>query len=188
MTHTMEQKVEMINEYIDKLNNAIDKNDQDVAKRLGDEILGIYDAEIKGLQSQLSRYSLSFDTRTDYIGDAKLLQAKLRNYMLNLKAGLYRPFQDKGTVTVMQNAEQKVENFVQISLEQVVETINSLPEDTLSPDDKEKLNGKLASLSAQKGKDKATKWETAKSILKWIADKSVEVGIAALPYITEALK
>lgn len=183
----MEQKVEMINEYIDKLNDAIEKNDQNEAKRLGDEILGIYDAEIKGLRFQLDRYSYTFDA-TDYIGDAKLLREKLKNYMLNLKSGLYKPFQDKSAITVTQNAEQRVENFVQISLEQTVETINRLSEEILSPDDKEKLNGKLASLSAQKGKDKATRWETAKGVLKWIADKGVEVGLAALPYIMESLK
>ena len=39
-----------------------------------------------------------------------------------------------------------------------------------------------------KEKDKTTKWEKAKEILKWIADKSVDVGIAALPYIWEIIK
>ena len=48
------------------------------------------------------------------------------------------------------------------------------------------LNGKL--MSIETATDKPTRWEKAKNVLKWIAEKSIEVGIAALPYIVEALK
>jgi hypothetical protein len=94
----------------------------------------------------------------------------------------------EGGIYVNQIAEQKMDATFQITLEQVVETINELSEDALSDEEKEILNGKLASLSATKGKDKKTRWETAKGILKWIADKGVDVGIATLPYIVAALK
>lgn len=183
MTHAMEQKAEMINEYIARIEDAISKNDQNEAGDLVREIVGVYEAEIEGLGRHLSFYSGGYE-----IDNAKKVRARLKNYVLNLQAGLYKPFQDKGAITVTQTAEQKVETVVQVSLEQTVKLINELPEETLSADDKEKLNGKLAGLSAQNGMDKATRWETAKSVLKWIADKSVEVGLAALPYIMEAMK
>lgn len=183
MTHAMEQKVEMINEYIVRIDDAISKNDQNEAEDLVIEIVGVYEAEIEGLSSRLSAFNSDY-----YIDNAKMVRARLKNYVLNLQAGLYKPFQDKGAITVTQTAEQKVKTVVQVSLEQTVKLINELPEETLSANDKEKLNGKLAGLSAQKGMDKATRWETAKSVLKWIADKGVEVGLAALPYIMEAIK
>ena len=48
------------------------------------------------------------------------------------------------------------------------------------------LSGKLASISAEKDKEK--RWEKISSALKWIAEKGIQVGIAALPYITKALE
>lgn len=40
--------------------------------------------------------------------------------------------------------------------------------------------------SAQKTKE--SKWNKAKGILKWLADKSVDVGITVLPYILDNLR
>ena len=64
--------------------------------------------------------------------------------------------------------------------------IESIPNEKLSLDEKEQLEGKLSKLEIEKEKSKV--WDKAQSVLKWIADKGVEVGIAALPYIVEMLK
>lgn len=188
MTHIMEQKIQMLDGYIGRLAEVVARNDSDGANRIAMEVIGVYDAEVEGLRTELDRYGGALYRETDYIGDAQLLQAKLENYKLNLASGLYKPFQEKEAINVTQNAEQRIENSINITLEQTVEQINELPENILSSEEKEQLNGKLATLSAQKGKDKASRWKTAGSILKWLGDKTVEVGIAALPYIVEALK
>ena len=73
-----------------------------------------------------------------------------------------------------------------MSLEQTIRTINELPSTILSDQDKEILNGKIASLSIEN--DKQKRWEKVGNTLKWIAEKGIEVGTAALPYIVKALE
>lgn len=187
MSHFMEEKIKKVEEYIDELDNAIDKNEVERAKELQTEIIAVYEPEIESLKSELGNYSITqFDTSTpvDYIGDAILLKAKLQNYKLNLASGLYKPFQSvDGAVTVTQHVNQDVSTSVVINLEQTIHSILQLPESVLSDDEKEILSGKIASISAEKDREK--RWEKVSGVLKWIADKGIQVGIAALPYITK---
>lgn len=190
MTHAMQEKIQMIDEYIAELEKVISDRNLSAAKRLQTEIIATFDGEIANLQGQLDNYSLAgfYDSgRTvDYIGDAKLLKAKLRNYKLNLASQLIKPFNDgNGSVQVTQTVQQDVKNTITITLEQTITEVCTLPSSILSDEDKEILCGKLAKLSAEKSKD--SKWEKAKGILKWVADKSVDVGIATLPYIIQTL-
>ena len=92
----------------------------------------------------------------------------------------------EGAVNITQTTSQTQNTNVSINFEQTIETINNLPEDVLSDEEKELLNGKLASLSTCKTKE--SRWEKAKGILKWIADKGVQVGTAALPYIMKMIE
>ena len=64
--------------------------------------------------------------------------------------------------------------------------LDKLSEKNLSDDEKEKLISDLIKLKLATDKNKI--WDNAKNILKWLADKSVEVGIAALPYISDIIK
>lgn len=190
MSHFMEEKIKKVEEYIDELDNAIDRNEVERAKELQTEIIAVYEPEIESLKSELDNYSITqFDTSTpvDYIGDAILLKAKLQNYKLNLASGLYKPFQGvDGAVTVTQHVNQDVSTSVVINLEQTIHSILQLPESVLSDDEKEILSGKIASISAEKDREK--RWEKVSGVLKWIADKGIQVGIAALPYITKMLE
>lgn len=115
-----------------------------------------------------------------------MVRAQLRNYIFNLKSGLQRHLYADNGIHVQQTTLQNVENTVSVSITQTAEMINRLPDSVLTSDEKELLNGKL--MSIETSPDKSTRWEKAKSALKWIAEKSIEVGIAALPYIVEALK
>ena len=193
MTHFMEEKIKILEDYICALDDAITKRNAEKAKELQREIIAVYEPEIDSLKSELDNYSIScithFGTSTpvDYIGDAKLLKAKLQNYKLNLASGLYRPFQDAdGAVTVTQHVSQDVSTSVIINLEQVIHNIQELPESVLSSEEKEILSGKIASISAEKDKEK--RWEKVSGALKWIAEKGIQVGSAALPYIAKALE
>lgn len=94
------------------LEDAITKKDVGKAKELQTEIIAVYEPEIDSLKSELDNYSFAHygaSTPVDYIGDAKLLRAKLQNYKLNLASGLYKPFHGTdGAVTVTQHVNQDV--------------------------------------------------------------------------------
>ncbi len=190
MTHFMEEKIKIIDEYIGRLNDAIEGNDREKAKKLQTEIIAVYEPEIDSLKSELDNYNFAhFGTITpvDYVGDAKLLKAKLQNYKLNLASGLYKPFQSaEGAVTVTQHVNQDVNATLVVTFEQVIHNIQQLPDSVLSDEEKEVLSGKIAAISAEKDKEK--RWGKVCSALKWIAEKGIQVGIAALPYIAKTLE
>ena len=192
MTHSMEEKIRTIDGYIEHLEDSISTGDSEKAKNLQTEIIAVYEPEIDGLKVNLDKYNAShlyLNNPVDYIGDAKLLKAKLQNYKLNLASGLYKPFQGAdgaGTVTVTQHVNQDVCTEVVITLDQVISSIQDLPETELSAEDKDILSGKIAAISSEKDKEK--RWEKVSGTLKWIAEKGIQVGIAALPYIAKALE
>jgi len=190
VTHFMEEKIKIIDEYIGRLNDAIEGNDREKAKKLQTEIIAVYEPEIDSLKSELDNYNFAhFGTNTpvDYVGDAKLLKAKLQNYKLNLASGLYKPFQSaEGAVTVTQHVNQDVNATLVVTFEQVIHNIQQLPDSVLSDEEKEVLSGKIAAISAEKDKEK--RWGKVCSALKWIAEKGIQVGIAALPYIAKTLE
>lgn len=191
MTRFMEEKLKMLDNYINELNTAAEEKNIAHAKRLQTEVIAVYDSEIESLKNNLDNYNLAVhwgcNTPVDYIGDARLLSSKLLNYKLNLASGLYRHFKDTdGTVNVTQQVSQDVTNNVTVSLEQTIKKINELPSSELSDQDKEILNGKLASISIEN--DKQKRWEKVGNVLKWIAEKGIQVGTVALPYIVKALE
>lgn len=190
MTHYIEEKIKIIDEYIGRLTDVIERNDIEKAKKLQTEIIAVYEPEIDSLKSELDNYNFAhFGTNTpvDYVGDAKLLKAKLQNYKLNLASGLYKPFQNaEGAVTVTQHVNQDVNATLVVTFEQVIHNIQQLPDSVLSDEEKEVLSGKIAAISAEKDKEK--RWGKVCSALKWIAEKGIQVGIAALPYIAKALE
>lgn len=83
----MEEKIKFIDEYITKLQKAIDSQNSEKADRLQDEIIAIFDSEIKNIRESLDNYSYDHITgRTiDFLGDAELLKGKLINNNLVLK-------------------------------------------------------------------------------------------------------
>lgn len=181
-------KIKMLEDYIEKLETVVANDDTAAAKVLQNEVISVYDHEIDGLKTGLDNYSIAplLSRSPDYIGDARILKAKLENYKLNLLSGLYSEFRSgDSAINVTQNVHQQTSNTISISLEQTVSDINSLPQESLSDEDKEILCGKLASLSAEKTKE--SKWEKAQGVLKWIAEKGFEVGKIALPYVLEAV-
>ena len=191
MTHFMEEKLQMLESYITKLDTAVSENDIAKARALQREVIAVYDPEIESLRGGLDSQSISHSFKNsppvDYIGDAILLRVKLQNYRLNLASGICKPFQNSdGAVTVTQHVNQDVSTSVIVNLEQAIHNIQELPESVLSSEDKEILSGKIASISAEKDKEK--RWGKVCSALKWIAEKGIQVGIAALPYIAKTLE
>ena len=87
---------------------------------------------------------------------------------------------------VYNDNKPKVEVSVSITLEQTLSAINQLPDTVLSADDKKNLYDNLIQVASEKEPD--SRWDKAKETIKWILEKGLDVTIAALPYIVEALK
>lgn len=183
MGHYYDEKVTIINNYIQQLDEIILAKDSDRAEKLEDEIIAVFSTEIDHITRQLSSYS--YGDKVDYVEDAKILKAKLINYRINLTSGLIRLLRQDEGINLTQNISQEASLNLAISLSNTVTCINSLPSSILSDKEKETLGEKLAGIEAET--DKSKRWERIGNTLRWIADKSVEVGVAALPYIVQAL-
>lgn len=184
----MEEKIKFIDEYITKLQKAIDSQNSEKADRLQDEIIAIFDSEIKNIRESLDNYSYDHITgRTiDFLGDAELLKGKLINYKLNLQSGLCFPEHSQRGVNVTQQVTQNVQNDIKMSFEQVISQIQKMPQNKISDEDKDILCGKL--IAIEMSNNKQSRWEKIQDTLKWIAEKGIEVCIAALPYIVKAIE
>lgn len=185
----MNSKIALIEEYIKKCETC--------TKELSDsfvrECITLFEGEITNITDGLDVYNaahmfdvISNETKNiNCLEDVKLLKKKFQNYKASLEYGLEKSRTNNSQVMNVNQTQNNQQSFY-ISFEQTIIAIEAILNDRLSQDDKELLEGKLTKLSTEK--DKTKLWEKAQSTLKWIADKSIEVEIAALPYIAEAIK
>lgn len=186
MVPSVGSKVKIIQQYMEEADEVLSERNNQKMETYIKKIVGIYSEEIPSIRQSLRFYTVG--DKASLPTDIEFLKSKLLNYKINLESGLYMVFSGKteGAVNITQTTSQTQNTNVSINFEQTIETINNLPEDVLSDEEKELLNGKLASLSTCKTKESC--WEKAKGILKWIADKGVQVGTAALPYIMKMIE
>lgn len=187
----MNSKIQLIDEYIAKCDSCTKKDSEKFVR----ECISLFENEISNITDGLDIYNnehmfdlLSVQTRNvDCLDDVILLKKKFLNYKATLEFDLEKSKNiNSQTVNVHQSQNQSNQTNINISFEKTIKTIEAIPNEKLSQDEKELLEGKLSKLNTEE--DKSKLWEKTQSVLKWIADKSVEVGIAALPYIAEALK
>ena len=173
----MNSKIELIDEYITKAKECIENENFLYAEKLNGEIINTFRNDIKYI------WVGTEDDKEHPLQMLSLLISKLRNLKGDLEIEENKQNSEKALVL-----EQTLNTSIsiQISFEQTITAIEAIPNEILSHDEKEQLEGKLSKLNTEK--DKSKLWEKAQSVLKWIADKGFEVGIAALPYIAEALK
>lgn len=176
----MSEKRNIIQGYINQCENTQNPKD---AEKLIEEIISVFSEEIKGLTQGLDTRNpvhvyegLNGENVTyDFLGDLRILKQKLKMHMASLSdTPSHHPNQ---VINVNTNVS------LTITLEQVISKID---ETSLAEKEKEALKEQLAILSTRKG-NREKIWEISKDILKWLADKSVDVGIAALPYIISLL-
>lgn len=87
------------------------------------------------------------------------------------------------TITNTNNNTNENNNYVSVTFESVRDKVNnmtSLPDEDI--EEIQKLIGEIEEIVNSK-ETKSKKWSKAKEIIKWIADKGVDVGIALLPLI-----
>ena len=59
MTHYMEEKLKMLDTYINELNSAVQEKNTANAKRLQTEVIAVYDSEIESLKNELDNYNVA---------------------------------------------------------------------------------------------------------------------------------
>lgn len=129
-------------------------------------------------------YSLFYDNdKSNCFSNIKTMVSKLELF----KAMEYKNSVDKreNGITINNNNTNSNTVDINISFEQARNTIENM---TALPDSEvEEILSKIDELEkiVQSGDRKTKKWEKAKGIVKWIADKGVDVGIALLPLLLQ---
>jgi uncharacterized protein YecA (UPF0149 family) len=195
-------KIKLINDYMNRCAEILQRRSYLQAEILEKEIISVFGSEIQDITSNLSVYEIGTDT--NFFEDLTLLKAILENYKSNLELEeerrkdeieilrLKQPistahFNNQNTNSSSANANAT--NIVEVKIEQALENIANLNEEILSKDDKDKLEGLLSSIEvAKNSKDKDKLLNKIGNVLKFIAEKGVQVGIATLPYLGEVSK
>lgn len=185
-------KSTFIQSFVDRIDSAVEANNVDDAKRLQSEIIGTFASDIPNITNQLDSYAgyHSYnqlrgreDPPVKYIEDLGILRNRLVKLQLDIKEPTKEaPSSPLISLTQVQNQTTSI----QVDFDLAISTIEKLPEASLSQEDKEILLGKLTSLKGCS--DKEAKWDKCKGILKWLADKGVDVAITVLPYLVSILK
>lgn len=81
-----------------------------------------------------------------------------------------------------QNQNVVVNNYVNVTVA-LSKTIQELSKAEISKDQFSQITQMLVDLEESKGKPRNTVWGKAKKILAWLADKTIDVGVAVLPYL-----
>ena len=187
-------KIGIISSYINRCAKVIEEQDIKAAEELEDEIVSVYNAEIKELTTGLDNYAgYGYPRDIKYLKDIKILKAKLENYKSDIKRT--PPVEKTTTPTTMNNNQPPIFNInntaisnatneVTITLEQAMKNINELPSNILTDDDKQDLEDKLASLQvAVNSKDKEKIGTKLLNVLKFAITKGPETYIAISSFI-----
>lgn len=185
-------KTDLIDKYLKEIELVISANDEKKAYELEKKIHSIYAHEIKWFPNGLDKY---YNGEGSYIDDLKIIEEKLINYKADIEMQenqltnqiKYLELQ-KSNVNIHNNNYNENNNSlksdINITIENVLDNIKKLNEDILSNDEKEKLEEMISSIEVYKNsKDKSKVMDKIGKVLKYLGDKSVEVGIAILPYL-----
>jgi len=173
------------------------------AKKLANLLVGVYQNQIKDIKKNLYGYNFwgnfkeeKIPSQSGYIDNVIMLKDKLRNYRDTLKRDVLSKSLEREvaflksqptTFNVSQNVNNEIS--IKIDLEQTIDAVWNLSDSTLGEWDKKELEEQLYEIQrAKRNNDKGEIVSKVGKVLKFIAEKGVEVGIATLPYIMETLK
>lgn len=193
-------KLTLVEEYIHRADEIIETKNQATAKEFSREIIAVFQSEIPKITSELTSYR--YGGQQDDIKDTSTLRAMLLNYSTNIrrddeirKNDLEKLKLQQSILTINNTNQNEASSdananvTVVVTVTQAIESINNFPDDILSKEEKESLEEKVAALELlTKSGDKEKASKKLGVILKYVADKGVEVGIALLPYLGEISK
>ncbi len=187
-------KAQFVQEYINKCEKILVDKDIKKADILQDDIIAVFEKEIPTICNRLDNYNhWGSDTPVDFLGDLSKLQQILTNHLADLeredkirndeleKLKLQQSILNINN-TNTNSANATATSNVTITIEQTLEAISRISEDVLRQADKQELEDKISALEVAKSNPTKLKCKLP-GILKYIADKGVEVGIALLPYL-----
>lgn len=194
--------VKLLDDYIEKLDNAQDLSSSDLGQLI-EKITRVVLDKDEVVLLRLNYYN-SYEDEEELWSDAEKLKAKLkykRATIIDENKAMEEHEQREIEKLRLQlelakesspihnhninNVENKniINNTMNISFEDARKTINdmsSLPENEIE-EIQNKINAIEEIVNSKDSKSK--KWSKAKEIVKWIADKGVDVGITLLPLL-----
>lgn len=188
-------KIELLDRYIKQCDEL---NDNNKAQVLVDDIISVFCDEIPKIDLYLDLGRITYENINNqnemHLKDLKRLKQKLENYKANLELENEKEMRklkelelqrsilkientnsntNINTVNLNQTFEEtrkKIENMSFLNDDEIAETMKKI-------DELEKI--------IKSNDRKPKKWENAKNIIKWIADKGVDVGISLLPLLLQ---
>jgi len=192
-------KAKFVQEYINKCETILEDKDIKKADILQDDIIAVFEKEIPNICNRLDNYNhYCSDKPVDFLGDLSKLQQILTNHLADLeredeiRKDELEKLKLKQSILNINNTNTNSANAtatstVTITIEQTIKNISQIPDTILSQSEKEELEDKISALEVAKINPTKLK-NKLPGILKYIADKGVDVGVALLPYLGEIAK
>ncbi len=201
----MNRKEKQLEEHINQLDGVAQSGDKEKAGNVVKNLISVYKGEIPAIEDgmsfdvailpycsgkskhdpfsqSVSDPHLALFPRLDSIADARLLKEKLENRLANLQCAQTPAERARSSININNSVVQQVTN--NITLEQTISNITQLPDTILAFQEREWLVRILQEMEGRK--DKEGRWKIGKVILRWLADKGVDVAIAVLPYLLKS--
>ena len=182
-------KINTILSYINKCDELyVQSGNLNEIKNFIDEVICVYNNEIPGFTARLnttdpSRIYCAINIE-EAKSDLKNIKAMLNNYKDNIKGGILNSKKAKTEININSVSSAKAIVDVNITLDQVINNINELPNDILSKEEKDDLDDKLRALeSVVNSGDK----EKIKNKLVKIFNFALEKGPAVIGLVSSAV-
>ena len=172
-----------------KIDEVLKSDDTEKMRTVHIEIDGKYGAYVPDWNKGMLGYfeDFGFDhsalSAASLTNNLSLMKSKLEGYALGLEKPTHKVYSPSNSVNV--NVSNTNEINITISFEEARQQIEDMT--SLTDKETEEILAKIAEIEEiinSKDKKKA-KWEKAKGVLVWLADKSFDVGMALLPLLLQ---
>ena len=165
--------LDMVSKDIERLSNVGNLSEEELLT-LHREIDGRYQACVKdwfigfwGASNDGSLIYYKYLDTSSILDNFVLMKAKLEAFQYQMNAiRLPEPASTQVNVTTFEQVRSQIEDMSSLTNEETAEILQKISE----------IENVVKSNDTKKNK-----WEKAKPVLKWLADKSCDVGIALLP-------
>lgn len=190
----MNKKMELLNSYIQRCDEVIQRKDNQQAKTLFLEIMSVYEFEIpnfwSGLQSDIGRSLLDWENmNSSWLIDLPFVKSKLCNYVATVEE---KSLSKTPTLVNNNYINTTATSSAYVDFENTIKTTQyTISEmESLSTEETQIALQKLDELItiAKSSDSRKTKWQKIAPIFKWIADKSVELAIAFVPVLMNVVR
>ena len=175
----------VVDDDLDECERLLSFGPEEEAQSFVDRMVQVYGAEIENIAVGLGSYGFGSEGAT-FKDDLRYIRGHLRHYRATLAVGFAKAVSHSVSVQTSSVSSSNVENVVTIT--QAAEQVQAIPESILSDDLKKELELLLLDLDMSKGKMKTDAEGRLKKVLGWLADKGVDVALAALPYVLNVLQ